>query len=118
MVTPINNRNISYANKYLTEDSEKDIKQTLKEIAKNLGYSYIETRPTIINTNDITKGTIEVGNVIINITYKSVITDINVTHKKESINCTKGIKELTTMCTDLQTASMIIKTILDSNLMD
>lgn len=107
---------------FYTEDSEKDIdvdiKQELKDIAKNLGYSYIENSQSITNQGGFHKGTIEVGNVIIRISYKSVITSIKVTYKEESINCTKGIKELTTMCTDLQTASMIIKTILDSDLMD
>ena len=99
------------------EEELLNIKLELKNIAEKLGYSYIEKNP-VVNTNNIHTGIIKVGQVIINITYKKYITSINVSFTANNVDCTNGIKEITNLSVDLQTASMIIKSINDSDLMD
>ena len=102
---------------YIFEETvEIDVKSELKTIAEKLGYSYIEKRPAV-SVNDIHKGVIQVGQVNINITYKLFVQNITVEIIKKDINCTDGVKDITDLAVELQTASMIIKSIQDSEIM-
>lgn len=102
---------------YIFEETEAiDVKSELKTIAEKLGYSYIEKRPAV-SVNDIHKGVIQVGQVNINITYKLFVQNITVEIIKKDINCTDGVKDITDLAVELQTASMIIKSIQDSEIM-
>ena len=102
---------------YIFEETvEIDVKSELKTIAEKLGYSYIEKRPAV-SVNDIHKGVIQVGQVNINITYKLFVQNITVEIIKKDINCTDGVKDITDLAIELQTASMIIKSIQDSEIM-
>lgn len=102
---------------YEQEDVELDVKSELKKIAQGLGYSYIEKNP-VVNTNGVHTGIIKVGQVVINILYKKYINSITITLEDINIDCTNGIKEVTDLSVDLQTVSMVIKSIHDSDLMD
>lgn len=102
---------------YIFEETvEIDVKSELKTIAEKLGYSYIEKRPAV-SVNDIHNGVIQVGQVNINITYKLFVQNITVEIIKKDINCTDGVKDITDLAIELQTASMIIKSIQDSEIM-
>lgn len=102
---------------YIFEETEAiDVKSELKTIAEKLGYSYIEKRPAV-SVNDIHKGVIQVGQVNINITYKLFVQNITVEIIKKDINCTDGVKDITDLAVEIQTASMIIKSIQDSEIM-
>lgn len=94
-----------------------DIKEELKSIAKGLGFTYIEKNP-VVNTNKSHNGLINVGSAVINISYKTYINSISVSIEDNIIDCTDGIKDITNLSVDLQTASMIIKSIQESNMMD
>lgn len=103
---------------YIYEDEEMiNVKAELKTIAEKLGYSYIEKNP-IFNSNNVHKGVIQVGQVKINITYKDYIQDIEIVLDRDKINCTDGVKDITDLSVELQTASMVIKSIQDSDIMD
>lgn len=101
----------------IIEDSELHlyINDELKKIANNLGRSYIDNG----NQGDVGRGSIKVGLVTINITYKNIVTGIrtSVDVKSINMNCTNDVDNLTRLSEDCQTASMIIKSIQESNLM-
>jgi hypothetical protein len=102
---------------YIFEETEEiDVKAELKNIAEKLGYSYIEKRPAM-SVNDIHRGVIQIGQVNINIVYKLYVQDITVDIIKKNINCTDGVKDITDLAIELQTASMVIKSIQDSEIM-
>lgn len=101
----------------IEDDSVVDIKAELKRIAEKLGYSYIEKNP-VVNTTGTHNGSIQVGRVTIKIMYKTYIQDITAVIDDNSIDCTLGVKGITNLSVDLQTASMVIKSIQDSDLMD
>lgn len=94
-----------------------DIKSELKNIADKLGYTYIERNPTV-NTNSTHNGSIQVGQVTIKIMYRKYIDSILLSFNDNAIDCTDGIKDITNLSVDLQTASMIIKSIQESDIMD
>ena len=103
---------------YIFEEEEiLNVKAELKNIAEKLGYSYIEKNP-VLNTNNIHKGTIQVGQVNINITYKDFVQSIKVEIEDKKIDCTEGVKQITDLSVELQTASMVIKSIQDSDIID
>jgi hypothetical protein len=101
----------------IIEESELQlyINDELKKIANGLGRSYIDNG----NSGDVGRGSIKVGEVTINITYKNIVTGIraSINFNNTKIDCTKDIDKLTRLSEDCQTASMIIKSIQESNLM-
>ena len=103
---------------YILEDETTiDIKEELKRIAEKLGFSYIE-KNSVVNVNGTHSGSIQVGSVLIKVVYRSYIQEITAVINNNSIDCTLGVKNITNLSVDLQTASMIIKSIQDSGLMD
>lgn len=101
----------------IIEESELHlyINDELKKIANALGRSYIDNG----TSGDVGRGSIKVGEVTINITYKDIITGIRTTIgiNNMKLDCTKDIDKLTKLSEDCQTASMIVKSIQESNLM-
>ena len=91
------------------------IADELKDIAKSLGTTYIDKG----GNSNLNKGIIKVGNVVITVTYKDIITSIRTSINRNYINidCTDGIDDLTTLCNDTQKASLIIKSIQEAGLM-
>ena len=103
---------------YILEDEATvDVKEELKRIAEKLGFSYIE-KNSVVNVNGTHSGSIQVGSVLIKVVYRSYIQEITAVINNNSIDCTLGVKNITNLSVDLQTASMIIKSIQDSGLMD
>lgn len=101
----------------IIEESELQlfINDELKKIANGLGRSYIDNS----NQSGVGRGTIKVGAVTINITYKNIVTGIRTSLNRDYLNvdCAKDIDLLTKISEDYQTASMIVKSIQESNLM-
>lgn len=91
------------------------VSNELKKIAKNLDATYIDK-----SNSNINKGIIKIGAITINIVYKDIITDIrvNIDRNKVNIDCTDSIAELTNLCMNYQKASLIVKSIQESNLMN
>lgn len=103
---------------YIFEAEETiDIKATLKSIAEGLGYSYIE-KNAVVNVNGMHTGTIQVGTVKIKIVYQDYVQEITTIINSTNFDCTGSVKTITNLSVDLQTASMIVKSIQDSGLMD
>jgi hypothetical protein len=103
---------------YIFEAEETiDIKATLKSIAEGLGYSYIE-KNAVVNVNGMHTGTIQVGAVKIKIVYQDYVQEITTIINGTNFDCTGSVKTITNLSVDLQTASMIVKSIQDSGLMD
>lgn len=102
----------------IIEESELElyISDELKRIAKNLGYTYIDNSS---NKNIGGSGKIKVGSVTIYINYTNIVNSIKTVLDVKRINCdcTNDIDSLTDISVDCQTASMIIKSIQESNLM-
>ena len=101
----------------LEDEATIDVKEELKRIAEKLGFSYIE-KNSVVNVNGTHSGSIQVGSVLIKVVYRSYIQEITAVINNNSIDCTLGVKNITNLSVDLQTASMIIKSIQDSGLMD
>lgn len=102
----------------IIEESELQlyISDELKRIAKNLGYTYIDNGS---NKSVGGSGKIKVGSITIYINYTNIINSIKTVLDVKRINCdcTNDIDSLTDISVDCQTASMIIKSIQESNLM-
>lgn len=102
----------------IIEESELQlyISDELKRIAKNLGYTYIDNGS---NKSVDGSGKIKVGAITIYINYTNIINSIKTVLDVKRINCdcTNDIDSLTDISVDCQTASMIIKSIQESNLM-
>ena len=96
------------------EDLNTYITDSLKEIAKNLDAVYFDK-----STSSVNKGIINVGNINISIVYDTEINTIRVQLNQNITNfdCTNNVSGLLNLCKDSQKASLIIKTIQESDLM-
>lgn len=96
------------------EDLNTYITDTLKDIAKNLDAVYFDK-----STSSVNKGIINVGNINMSIIYDTEINTIRVQLNQNITNfdCTNNVSGLLNLCKDSQKASLIIKTIQESDLM-
>ena len=97
------------------EDLDSYITDELKDIASNLDAVYFDK-----STNSVNKGIINVGNINLTIIYDTKINTIRTSLNQNITNfdCTNSVSGLTNLCKDAQKASLIVKTIQESELMN